>query len=53
MNEIKNNRNTVTVNLKALAKLVNDIYRNYDLELNKNPFYKKFKMKKNKQSESI
>lgn len=46
LNEIKNNRNTVTVNLKVLAKLVNDIYRNYDLELNKNPFYKKFKMKR-------
>ncbi len=46
LNEIKNNRNTVTVNLKALARLVNDIYRNYDLELNRNPFYKKFKMKR-------
>lgn len=45
LNEIKNNRNTVTVNLKALARLVNDIYRNYDLELNNNPF-KKFKMKR-------
>lgn len=45
LNEIKNNRNTVTVNLKALARLVNDIYRNYDLELNRNPF-KKFKMKR-------
>lgn len=46
LNEIKNNRNTTTVNLKALARLVNDIYRNYDLEINKNPFYKKFKMKR-------
>lgn len=46
LNEIKNNRNTATVNLKALARLVNDIYRNYDLELNRNPFYKKFKMKR-------
>ena len=45
LNEIKNNRNTVTVNLKALARLVNDIYRNYDLEFNNNPF-KKFKMKR-------
>lgn len=45
LNELNNNRNTVTVNLKALAKLVNDIYRNYDLEFNNNPF-KKFKMKR-------
>jgi len=45
LNEINNNRNTVTVNLKALARLVNDIYRNYDLEFNRNPF-KKFKMKR-------
>lgn len=45
LNELNNNRNTVTVNLKALARLVNDIYRNYDLEFNNNPF-KKFKMKR-------
>lgn len=45
MNKKNNNRNTTTVNLKAIAKLVNDIYNNYDLDQSKNPF-KKFKMKR-------
>ena len=44
MNHIGNNRNTATVNLKALAKLVGDIYRNYDMDETGNPFRKiKFK----------
>lgn len=44
MNNIGNNRNTATVNLKALAKLVGDIYRNYDMDETSNPFRKmKFK----------
>ncbi|PWM06772.1 MAG: site-specific integrase [Coprobacter fastidiosus] len=44
MNHIGNNRNTTTVNLKALAKLVGDIYRNYDMDETGNPFRKiKFK----------
>ena len=40
MNHIGNNRNTTTVNLKALAKLVGDIYRNYDMDETGNPFRK-------------
>lgn len=40
MNNIGNNRNTTTVNMKALAKLVGDIYRNYDLDETSNPFRK-------------
>ncbi|MDL2212931.1 site-specific integrase [Bacteroides sp. OttesenSCG-928-D19] len=44
LNNIGNNRNTTTVNMKALAKLVGDIYRNYDLDEVNNPFRKiKFK----------
>lgn len=44
MKEIGNNRNTTTVNMKALAKLVGDIFRNYDLDETSNPFRKiKFK----------
>ena len=44
MNNVGNNRNTTTVNLKVLAKLVGDIYRNYDLDETGNPFRKiKFK----------
>ena len=44
MNNIGNNRNTTTVNMKALAKLVGDIYKNYDLDETSNPFRKiKFK----------
>ena len=44
MKHIGNNRNTTTVNLKALAKLVGDIYRNYDMDETSNPFRKiKFK----------
>lgn len=44
MNHIGNNRNTATVNLKAVAKLVGDIYRNYDMDETGNPFRKiKFK----------
>ena len=44
MNHLGNNRNTATVNLKALAKLVGDIYRNYDMDETGNPFRKiKFK----------
>jgi len=40
MNNLGNNRNTTTVNMKALAKLVGDIYRNYDLDEVSNPFRK-------------
>ena len=44
MNCLGNNKNTATVNLKALAKLVGDIYRNYDMDETSNPFRKiKFK----------
>ncbi len=44
MNNLGNNRNTTTVNMKALAKLVGDIFRNYDLDETSNPFRKiKFK----------
>ena len=43
-NDLGNNRNTTTVNLKTLAKLVGDIYRNYDMDETGNPFRKmKFK----------
>ena len=44
MNNLGNNRNTITVNLKTLAKLVGDIYRNHDMDETGNPFRKmKFK----------
>lgn len=44
LNNIGNNRNTTAVNMKALAKLVGDIFRNYDLDETSNPFRKiKFK----------
>ena len=44
LHTVKNNTNTTTVNLKVLAKLVGDIYRNYDLDEINNPFRKiKFK----------
>lgn len=44
MNYLGNNRNTATVNLKTLAKLVGDIYRIYDMDETGNPFRKmKFK----------
>lgn len=44
MNNIGNNRNTTTVNMKALAKMVGDIFRNYDMDETNNPFRKvKFK----------
>lgn len=44
LNNIGYNRNTITVNMKTLAKLVGDIYRNYDLDETNNPFRKiKFK----------
>lgn len=44
MNCVGNNRNTTTVNLKTLAKLVGDIYRNYNIDEGGNPFRKvKFK----------
>lgn len=46
MNDIGNSRNTTTVNMKALAKLVGDIFRNYGLDETNNPFRKiKFKRK--------
>jgi len=43
----KNNRNTTTVNLKAFARLMNDIYNNsnYNLDRNKNPFLNKKELK--------
>lgn len=40
MNTLGNNRNTTTVNMKTLGKLVGDIYRNYDLDERANPFRK-------------
>ncbi len=40
MNTLGNNRNTTTVNMKTLGKLVGDIYRNYDLDEHTNPFRK-------------
>lgn len=44
MNYLGNNRNTTTVNLKTLAKLVGDIYRNFDMDETGNPFRRmKFK----------
>lgn len=44
MNDLGNTRNTTTVNMKTLAKLVGDIYRNNDLDELYNPFRKiKFK----------
>lgn len=44
LNVVGNKRNTTTVNLKSVAKLVNDIYSNYDLDHTSNPFRKiKFK----------
>ncbi len=36
--ELKNNRNTTTVNMKALKKLVGDMYIKYGLDESKNPF---------------
>ena len=51
MNRIGNNRNTTTVNMKTLAKLVGDIYRNYDLDETGNPFRKiKFKREQTKRT---
>lgn len=38
LNTLRNNRNTVTVNMKALAKLVRDIFREYNLDETNNPF---------------
>ncbi|WP_291596415.1 site-specific integrase [Bacteroides sp.] len=44
MNTVGNNRNTTTVNMKAIAKLVRDICHHYDLDEISNPFRKlKFK----------
>ena len=40
MNQLGNNRNTTTVNMKTLAKLVGDIYRDYDMDETGNPFHK-------------
>ncbi|WP_280744825.1 MULTISPECIES: site-specific integrase [unclassified Parabacteroides] len=45
LNQLGNNRNTVTVNMKAIAKLLRDIYQNYDLNEADFPF-KKFKFKR-------
>ncbi|HCT93304.1 MAG: hypothetical protein A2X19_00465 [Bacteroidetes bacterium GWE2_39_28] len=42
-----NNRNTITVNLKAIAKLLKEIYRQYELDENSNPF-RKYKFKREK-----
>lgn len=38
--EKKNCKNTITVNMRFIAKLVRDIYRNYDLDETSNPFRK-------------
>ncbi|MEN9917795.1 MAG: hypothetical protein RL662_231 [Bacteroidota bacterium] len=42
----KNNKNTITVNMKVIAKLVNDIYKDKELLQTKNPFneYKRSKI---------
>lgn len=40
MNSLGNNRNTITVNMKTLGKLVGDIYRNNDMNEASNPFRK-------------
>lgn len=40
-----NNKNTITVNMKVIAKLVNDIYTSKELAQVKNPFYS-YKMSK-------
>lgn len=45
LNTLGNHRNTVTVNMKALAKLVGDIFREYNLDETNNPF-KKIKFKR-------
>ncbi len=45
LNVVGNNHNTITVNMKSIAKLVNDIFTCYDLEQTTNPF-KKIKFKK-------
>lgn len=45
LNTLGNNRNTATVNMKALSKLVGDIYRSYKLDETNNPF-KNFKFKR-------
>ena len=44
LHTVNNNRNTTTVNMKSLGKLVRDIYENYDLNEITNPF-KKIKFK--------
>lgn len=43
--ELKNNRNTITNNMKVLSKIVSDIYKEYDLDESANPF-RKYKFKK-------
>ncbi|MDR1717342.1 MAG: site-specific integrase [Prevotella sp.] len=50
LHKVKNNINTTIVNLKALARLVNDIYDNseYNLDQNKNPFATKNRKKNRK-----
>lgn len=42
-----NNRNTITVNLKAIAKLLKEIYKQYELDESLNPF-RKYKFKREK-----
>ncbi len=42
---LKNNRNTITVNMKVLSKIVGDIYGKYNFDESINPF-KKYKFKK-------
>jgi len=46
-NTLGNNRNTITVNLKEIAKVLNDIYRQYEFNENTNPF-RKYKFKREK-----
>lgn len=43
--QLKNNRNTITVNMKVLSKIVGDIYAKYNLDESANPF-KRYKFKK-------
>jgi integrase len=44
INDLGNHQNTATVNMKSIAKLIRDIYQNYNLNEADNPFRKiKFK----------
>ena len=42
--QLKNNKNTITVNMKVISKLLGDIYKSYKLDSSNNPF-KDYKFK--------